>query len=113
MEGLQITRLHESWTCVADVSDIELLSPATRSGGDIEFEVIVVGVGVEVIKISIDDEGLVALIPENTARTCIQTTGGPIDRTMENAGPCLRIIHRRTFLGISSILTYCSIPLHE
>ncbi len=54
LEDLQIMRLHEAWTCVADVSNIDLLGPIRRSGSLIDFEVVIVGVGIEVLRITLE-----------------------------------------------------------
>jgi WD40 repeat protein len=57
MEYLQISRLRECWTCVADVSNVALLSVRKdeQSGIVREFEAVVVGVGMEVLRIVVDD----------------------------------------------------------
>ena len=52
---LQITRLQEAWTCVADVSNIELLGSVRENALGLELDVVIVGVGMEVLQIKVDD----------------------------------------------------------
>ena len=58
LEELHIFRLHEAWTCVADVSNADLLGPVRQSEAQIDFEVIIVGVGMEVLNINVDVKDL-------------------------------------------------------
>lgn len=52
---LQITLLQEAWTSVADVSNIEVLGSVRENVLGLEFDVVIVGVGMEVLQINLDE----------------------------------------------------------
>ena len=55
---LQVIRLQEAWTCVADVSDVALLGSVRENIAAIEIDVVIVGVGMEALRIKVDSEAL-------------------------------------------------------
>jgi WD repeat-containing protein 6 len=58
LESVRIVKLYERWTCVADLSDIGLLGAPETVGEEMRFEMVVVGVGMEALRLSVDREAL-------------------------------------------------------
>ncbi|RMD41883.1 hypothetical protein DV735_g3240, partial [Chaetothyriales sp. CBS 134920] len=50
---MKVRRIHEAWTFVADISNIVQLHSARESGGEMAFDMMVVGVGMEVIRLTL------------------------------------------------------------
>ena len=53
-KDIRIIKLHEMWTCVADLSNIAVLDCVEQPEGYLEYEIMVVGIGMEVLYAFLD-----------------------------------------------------------